>query len=163
MADLEPEGFPDIFVFTLRDLLKAELSNGPHFTTDGWYTRALRPEDPSRSVGILEETAQPHAYEMAGVMDPSMLTWDVQIQVLSKHSNEVEGRNVRRRLLQGVRRALFLPTTTQALMTLNDGFERVSKYNLRSIDFDGAELRGKNNAQFFFLGTVDVTFHTDKL
>lgn len=161
VPDPMPEGFPDLFVYALRDAF-APLIDGSEFGVRNIVLRPTRITDETRTLAIVEGPADPSAYEIGGNSEPSILDWDVVIQVLVKHSNEIEGRNVRRRLLQAVRKTLFLPGTVSALMTLNDGYDRVSRFRLRRIDFSSAEARDANK-QFFFLGQVEVTFQTEKL
>lgn len=156
-----PEGFPDLFVFTLRDKLQQTMGVDPDFPGAAFFTRPVRPTDPNRSVGVVEGQAEPSQYEI-GMNDPAVLEWTVAVQVFAKNTDEVQGRNIRSRLLQRVRHTLFLPGTVQALMTLNDGYDRVSKFRVRRIDFDSATARDANK-QFFFLGTIELIFHTEKL
>lgn len=164
MADaLEPEGFPDLFVYAVRDALHAEMRDDPDFPADGAILiRPVRPQDPSRSISVVEGDATPKVYEIGGRPDPSILTWTVAVQVFVKHSDETEGRNIRKRLLSRARKALFLPTTVSSIMTLNDGIERVSKFNMQRIDFASAEARDANK-QFFLLGQIELTFDTELL
>lgn len=158
-----PEGFPDLFVYALKSIIEATVADDPEFPADGAIlTRPMRPTDPTRSISVVEGEAAPKIYEIGGRMDPAVLTWTIGIQVLVKHSNEVEGRNIRKRLLSRVRKALFLPTTVQTLMTLNDGTERVTKFNMQRIDFASVEARDANK-QFLLLGQIELTFDTELL
>lgn len=156
-----PEGFPDLFIYTLRDVLEPVLTADPDFPSQPFLFRPVRPTDPTRSMAVVEGDTTPAASEI-GMNEPSILSWQAVIQVFVKHSNEVEGRNIRRRLIQRVRKTLFLPSTVQALMTLNDGYDRVSKFRLQRIDWSATEARDANK-QFFFLGQVELVFQTEKL
>lgn len=151
-----PEGFPDLFVFSLIDALLANTT-----MIEKVYSRPIRPDDPSRSVGVIEGEGRPSEYEIAGRLDPSMLDWDVAVQVFVKAANEIDGRNTRRRMMQEVRKTLFLPSTVNALMTLNDDTERVTKFRMRTLDFSAVEVRDANK-QFFLLGQVALTFTTER-
>lgn len=158
-----PQAFPDLFTFTLRDLLAAELT-APEadFPVQEVLVRPVRPTDANRTIGIVPGEAEPAGSEIRGNIEPTLIEWPVVVQVFVKHADEIEGRNVRSRLIQRVRRTLFLPGTVQALMTLNDGYERVSKFNIRRFDPDSATARDANK-QFFFLGQVELFFQTEKL
>lgn len=156
-----PEGFPDLFIYKLAEVLEPILQADPDFPIDRFFFRAIRPTDPTRSMAIVEGETTPAEHEI-GMNEPSILTWQVVIQAFVKHSNEVEGRNIRRRLIQRVRKTLFLPSTVQALMTLNDGYDRVSKFRLQRIDWSATEARDSNK-QFFFLGQMELSFQTEKL
>lgn len=156
-----PEGFPDLFVFKLRDLLQASMAADPDFAATTFLTRSIRPTDPTRSIGVIEGPASPVAYEISGRVDPSLMDWTVVVQVFAKHSNEVEGRNVRNRLLSRVRKTLFLPGTVSALCQLNDGNERVLKFRVLRFDFDAANAA--QGGQFFLLGQVELSFTTELL
>lgn len=154
-----PEGFPDLFVYALRDLLETTMSTDPDFAAVAFLTRPARPTDLSRTISVVEGDAEPIEYEI-GLREPSMYRWNVVIQAFVKHSDEVEGRNTRKRLMQRARKTLFLPTSASALMTLHDGNEHVSKYRIRRLDFSGAEARDSNK-QFFFLGLIELNFETE--
>jgi hypothetical protein len=153
---IAPEGFPDLFVFTLIDALQTHCPS-----VDRIYSRPLNSNDPTRSVGVVEGEGRPSEYEIAGRLDPSMLDWDVAIQLFVKAANEIDGRNIRRRMMREVRKALFLPSTTTALMTLNDDIERVTKFRLRTLDFSAVEARDANK-QFFLLGQIALSFTTER-
>jgi hypothetical protein len=162
MTEPLPTGFPDLFAYTLRDQLSLAMLGNGEYDARNFVMRPIRVTDETRTIGIVEGEAEPAQYEIANNVEPSLLDWTVVIQALVKHSNEIEGRNVRRHLLQGVRKTLFLPGTVQALMTLNDGYDRVSRFRLRRLDFSSVEARDSNK-QFFFLGQAEVSFQTEKL
>lgn len=153
-----PEGFPDLFVFKLRDILAANLSADPDFPAEIVLTRALRASDPTRSVSVVEGEMKPLAYEI-GQNEPSNLEYQIVVQVMVKHGDEIEGRNIRKRLLSRVRKTLFLQSTINSLMTLNDGTERALRWRFRRIDFSSAEA--KNAAQYLFLGQIELAFETE--
>ena len=156
-----PDGFPDLFLYAHRAETEPILQADPDLPVDGIVYRPVRPTDPTRTVAFVEGETTPAGNEI-GLAEPSLMEWTVVIQVFVKHSNEVDGRNIRRRLLQRVRKTLYLPSTVQALMTLTDDYERVSRFRLRSIDFSTTEARDANK-QFFFLGQIELSFHTEKL
>lgn len=161
MTTPTPDGFPDLFLYTLRDEIEPVLQSDPDFPVERVLFRPVRPTDPTRTLAFVEGETTPVAAEI-GIREPSLMEWTVVIQVFVKHSNEVDGRNIRRRLLQRVRKTLYLPSTVQALMTLSDDYERVSQFRLRSIDFSTTEARDANK-QFFFLGQIELAFQTEKL
>ena len=154
---ITPTGFPELFTFTLLGHLQTHVTDAKNFVT-----RPVRPEDPTGTIAVIEGDAEPVAYEIAGQFDPSVLTWDVAVQVYTKAANEIQGRNIRRSLLRDCRKALFLPTTVTALMTLNDDLERVSSFKLRRLHYAGAEAKDANK-QFFFLGQIALSFNTERI
>ena len=154
---ITPTGFPELFTFTLLNQLTAHVPSALNFTT-----RPVRPNDPNRTVAVVEGDAEPFEYEIAARQEPSMLTWDAAIQVYVKASNEIDGRNARRTLMQECRKALFLPTTVTALMTLSDTVERASSFRMRRLEFVPAEARDAGK-QFHFLGQIALTFKTEHL
>lgn len=156
-----PDGFPDLFLYTLRAQIEPVLQADPDLPVESILFRPVRPNDPTRTLAFVEGATTPVESEI-GMREPSLMEWGVVIQVFVKHSNEIDGRNIRRRLLQRVRKTLYLPSTVQALMTLTDDYERVSQFRLRSIDFSTTEARDANK-QFFFLGQIELSFHTEKL
>lgn len=154
---ITPTGFPELFTFTLLDRLQANVTDAKSFVS-----RPVRPEDPSGTIAVVEGDAEPTQYEIAGQFDPARFQWDVAVQVYTKAANEIQGRNIRRSLLRDCRKALFLPSTVSALMTLSDDLERVSSFKLRRLHYSGAEARDANK-QFFFLGQMALTFDTERL
>jgi hypothetical protein len=154
---ITPTGFPDLFVFSLLSAFQSHVTG-----IEGFFSRPIRPDDPNPTIAVIESDAEPKEYEIAGQMDPSLLEWEVVVQTYNKAANEIEGRNVRRRLLRDCRKTLFLPTTVTALMTLVDDTERVASFRLRRLQFSGAEARDANK-QFFFLGQIVLTFQTERL
>lgn len=157
-----PEGFPDLFVYRVKEIIASTLLADPDYSAGLFITRMPRPDDPTRTIAVVENDAEPVQYEIGGRIDPSMLRWSVWVMVFVKHSNEVEGRNVRKRLMSRVRKAIFLPSSVQTLMTLSDDTERVSAYRMRRIEYQAADARDRNN-QFFFLGMIELTFDTELL
>jgi hypothetical protein len=157
-----PEGFPDLIVYKLRDILRDELSTDPNYPADLFLTRAIRPNDPTRTVCVIQGPGEPVAYEMRGQHDPAIMEWNIDVTAFVKARDELEGRNIRTRLLNRLRKAIFLNTTVQSLMTLNDGTERVCQFRLRRIDFDAATARDASK-QLFFLGSIELVFQTERI
>lgn len=162
--DLQP-GFPDLFVFALTAQLKATMATAPDFPSVDFFNRNLRKNDPNFSVGVFEADCEPIEYEIGSLVGPtngapSLLRWNVGVQVLVKAAEEQEGRAMRAKLLNRVRSTLFSNACASALMTLNDTItgERCTKYRLRRIAFANGDAEGTTK---FFIGQVEVYFDSE--
>ena len=153
--------FPDAFVYTLNAQLKAALHGYPDLIAQGFFTRPLRPDDPTLSVACFESTMEPIEYEIGSSINPSLMRWHVIAQALVKSVDEVDGRATRSKLLQRVRAALFSSGVQTALMTLRDSDtqERVTKFRMRRITFASGD--GPRQGEMFFLGQVEIFFETE--
>lgn len=153
---ITPTGFPELFTFTLRDILAENVE------ADYFGSRPVRENDPAKSVLVFEGEATPTEYQIGGQYNPSLMQWEAFIQVYAKAANVVDGRNLRRVLMRDCRKALFLPSTVQALNVLVDDYERVSSFRLRRLDFVPVEARDAKG-QFHFLGQIHLTFDTERI
>lgn len=162
MTDLPTTGlgFPDLFVYTLRNQLNAQVPTATN-PIGGIFLRPLRPDDPNASVAVFEQDVEPIEYEISGSQTPSLMRWACLVQVYVKAVNETDGRATRSKMLQRVRAALFSSTTQTALMTLRDSNtqERVSKFRMRRISFASGD--GPRTGEMFFLGQVEIHFETE--
>ena len=155
--------FPDNFVAVLLAQLQTSMGGPTVMDTQaqGFFTRPLRPDDPNLSVSVFELDVEPIEYEISGGQRPSLMRWNVHVQVYVKALNETDGRSTRSKLLQRVRATLFSDVTTTALMTLKDrgNQERVTKFRMRRITFASGE--GPRTGEMFFLGQVELYFETE--
>ncbi len=159
-------GFPDLFIATLTTQLQAALTGLPDFSATSFFMRPLRPTDPNWSVGIFEADVEPIEYEIGQLgstlnANPSLLRWNVAVQVLSKAGSEEEGRAIRAKLLNRVRATLFSVACINALMVLNDSSlkERVTKYRWKRVAFASGDLTEQKAK--FFIGQVEMYFDTE--
>lgn len=159
-------GFPDLFVYGLLAQLQSGLADAPDFPSLNYFSRPLRPSDPNLSVCVFEADMEPVEYEIGQMShgtngNPSLLRWNVGVQILVKSAEEQEGRSLRAKLLNRVRTTLFSNVCAAALMTLNDPIsgERCTKYRLRRIAFANGDL-GDQKAKYF-IGQAEVYFDTE--
>lgn len=82
-----PVGFPLNIVDVLQDLLPGLMPDHKVIS------RPLRYTDPARSIGVflVDWTPQPASQEI-GHIEPTLSTYNIRIQNLVKHTNEVEGK-----------------------------------------------------------------------
>lgn len=169
MAVIEPTPlpvyFPAIFVSTLAEIVRTQMGVplvGPTDTpVSEVFLRPLDRDDPNYCIGVFEGEADPIEYEIGGGADPTLMRWQVIVQAYVKSSDIVDGRAVRSKLLNRVRKTLFSSATENALMTLVDAetLEACRRYRLRRIAFASGD--GPRAGEFYFLGQIELMFETE--
>ncbi len=144
MADLDkPTTFPGIFAWDLYDYFPDNLDEADQFVL-----RPVRPEDPSRTVGIVAEDWEPspNAYE-TGRDEPLLGQYVLTIWAFVKHLNEEEGIQEHGVLARNIRRMLAGDTTLLGTLRAEvddygTGTEYVQRIRLVNQKFLSNEVNG---------------------
>lgn len=121
--------------------------------------RALRPVDPNFCVGIYSVDWRPDRYEIGNV-GPSLAHYEYRIDLLVKHTNEEEARELHGNLAKAIRAMLYGDDALRAelgqVREESYGFrERVQKWGVRQQRFFTNDISG----EFIFLAALE--FYVD--
>jgi hypothetical protein len=132
---------------------------------DAFLARPLRPSDPARSFGMFPVDWMPRdeSWEMSG-FGPTLSRYLFRVQVLVKHTDELEGRATYAEDAKNVRLILHrdVPLRTQ-LASLNEtslgGIERLQRFGIRNQRYLNNELQG----QFIYLASTEFWVETETI
>lgn len=128
-----------------------------------FVNRPLRISDPARSCGLFALTWQPMAdSQQIGQQEPAINRYDIRIQTLVKHAQEIEGRALSSLDAKSIRVILYrdrdlklrLLTLTEELLSSKETFKR---FGIRRQNLLNTEMRGT----FVYLNTTEVWFESE--
>lgn len=165
MSDMPPDddiGLDSGFPYNVVTELETAFRANEELALAAVVGRALRPTDPSRTLGIVANTWSQVQPPLIGQYDPSITAYDYELQLLVKHAKEDEGRRVAAQLSKTLRVMLYRdPDLRVGLASLSESSmqmtERVTKWSVRRQSFLANEING----QFIFLTTSEIVVEVD--
>lgn len=133
---------------------------GPSVTASV-FSRPLRPTDPDISMGVYLVDWTPRDYQI-GQPEPVVGTYEIRVDLLVKHLEEITGRDLSGKYAKMIRTMLYGDADLRVALTAitesyNGRVERVQKCAVRSQKFLNNEVRGT----FLYLASSEFYVETE--